>query len=260
MVGWKSVVVAILHAQKVRVATRRSATIADDAACGMIASSVASRRWEPRSPHGRRNGVWVNAVRWSVAATAGACVPALFLALVGPNHSPIAVPAAARPLPTLAALPSAPGGGCPQVPSPTGRLLPGEIPTSATVCVELRQPVVGHGKWLIRQLATVTGPELAAIVTALRQPDIAATPGTKCLLMMVSGPPFWLTLADGRTVEPRVPRDGCQQSVTVTDLLLSTLNSAAVVISRVRPLSDTVPLPVPSGTSDPTPSPTQRQS
>ncbi|MDQ1725652.1 MAG: hypothetical protein QOG52_2680 [Frankiaceae bacterium] len=105
--------------------------------------------------------------------------------------------------------------------------------TAGVVCQESTQRVPGDGEWKVRTVANLMGPQLAALVQALRTPDAPPPAGAACPAIGYVIPPWALTLDDGKHVQPQIPNDGCAPSKAVRDLLYAAVKDPAATITRI---------------------------
>jgi hypothetical protein len=110
-----------------------------------------------------------------------------------------------------------------------------DVAASGEVCTERTEVVVGDGEWLVRRTATLSADDLSRLVVALRAPDVRLPPDAVCAAIGYVIPPWLLTLADGRHVQPAIPSEGCAPSAAVRQILTNAANHSDTA-TRVRRL------------------------
>jgi len=130
-----------------------------------------------------------------------------------------------------------PCGGIPAVADTDQQLLrPGVGVASAVVCDTTEKERPGDGVWLMAGERELTAAQATALAAALTVADVPADPAGVCDAMGVLVPDFALVLADGRTVRPGVPGDGCHPSRDVAAILAPTGGSPVSMTTPIKQL------------------------
>jgi hypothetical protein len=130
-----------------------------------------------------------------------------------------------------------PCGGVPAVPDAEQQLLsPDVVVAGAAVCTTTEKQIPGDGVWLLAGERELTAVQTAALVDALTADNVPVDPAGVCDAMAILVPDFAVVLADGRTVRPGVPGDGCHPSRQVAAVLASAAESAGEPTTKVRQL------------------------
>ncbi len=115
-------------------------------------------------------------------------------------------------------------------------LRPGVGAATAVVCDTTEKERPGDGVWLMAGERELTAAQATALAAALTVADVPADPAGVCDAMGVLVPDFALVLADGRTVRPGVPGDGCHPSRDVAAILAPTGGSPVPMTTPIEQL------------------------
>jgi hypothetical protein len=115
----------------------------------------------------------------------------------------------------------------------SSRLADDNVITGAIVCTERARRVPGDGEWMFRTVVALSGGGLAALSTALHQ-HIDVGTVRECAGVGWDTPPWAVTLADGRHLQPEMPSDGCGPPRATLDALGAALARPDAVVTRVR--------------------------
>jgi hypothetical protein len=103
---------------------------------------------------------------------------------------------------------TAPCTGWPSAPS--GKLTASFTPASVLRCVTSYANVPGKGDRATVTLERAT-TGLTPLANALRAPSIHSRPGVMCPMFVMPAPRIVLIAADGKTLRPQFPVNGCGQ-------------------------------------------------
>jgi hypothetical protein len=130
-----------------------------------------------------------------------------------------------------------PCAGIPAVADASQQLLrPGVAVATAVVCDTAEKVRPGDGVWLMAGERDLTATRTAALTAALTAADVPVDPAGVCDAMGVLVPDFALVLADGRTVRPGVPGDGCHPSRDVAAILAPVGDSQISATTPIKQL------------------------
>lgn len=177
----------------------------------------------------------------SAGSTAGSTA-AGGTATSGPTSGPTASPA---PSSTAAPVPTVSGGhvaagevACAGWPAsaPSASLPVSFVPVKVERCVNGAETIPGKGLWATATLQQANG-DLAALISALRQPSTGHKPGTVCPALAEIPPAVLLISGTGQMLIPRLPVSGCGITSSQVLLALETLHWQPVSVRLVSQIS-----------------------
>jgi hypothetical protein len=177
----------------------------------------------------------------AAGSTAGSTAPG-GSATSGPTSAPTATAAPsspATPAPTVSGGTVAAGQvACVGWPAsaPTASLPVSFVPVKVERCVNGAETIPGKGLWKTATLERADG-DLAALVSALRQPSTGHKPGTVCPALAEIPPAVVLISGTGQLLIPRLPASGCGITSSQVLLALETLHWQPVSVRLVSQIS-----------------------
>jgi hypothetical protein len=177
-------------------------------------------------------------------STAGSTAPG-GTATSGPTSGPTATAAPSSPAKPATPVPTVSGGtvaagqvACVGWPAsaPTASLPVSFVPVKVERCVNGAETIPGKGLWETATLERADG-DLAALVSALRQPSTGHRPGTVCPALAEIPPAVVLISGTGQLLIPRLPASGCGITSSQVLLALETLHWQPVSVRLVSQIS-----------------------